>query len=54
MATKHHLEDDEAGSAYDRSSESVTLVFIFWGALRSTTPRHESVRWHRGKDYTYI
>jgi hypothetical protein len=41
MATKHPLESDEVGSAHNRGSESVTMAFVFWGALRSTTSRRE-------------
>jgi hypothetical protein len=30
------------------------LIFVFWGALWSATPRAETVTWRRGEDYKYI
>jgi hypothetical protein len=43
MTKKSCLEDDDVGSAHDRGCEIVTLVTVFWCAMRSTTPRLESV-----------
>lgn len=32
----------------------MTLIFVFWGALKNTTAQRETVRWRRSEDYTYI
>jgi hypothetical protein len=42
----------EESSAHNRSCGSVAFVIVFWGALRNTTQRWETVIWHRGGYYT--
>jgi hypothetical protein len=41
----------ESHTTHDKRCESVTMVFVFWGAVRPNTARQETVICRRVEDY---